>query len=75
MIDIVAVEFIGSHIVETGLQICWTSELTFEKHFIEILYSNPRKSSGGPLRAHHIYQHLGIAYVFYEQVNRKTMHD
>ena len=56
---------IFAFLVEKGLQICWTPDKDIQSHFIEVVFSHQGKSDGGPIRAHRLYQHLGIAQVFY----------
>ncbi|CAF1016189.1 unnamed protein product [Rotaria sordida] len=55
-----------SQISEKGLQIYWTPSKEIQTHFIEVAFSNHSKCDGGPIRTHTIYQHLGIAQVFYK---------
>lgn len=49
-----------------GLQICWTPLQDIQAHFIEVVFSNQSKCDGGPIRAQTLYQHLGIAQLFYQ---------
>ncbi|UJR22381.1 hypothetical protein I4U23_025443 [Adineta vaga] len=49
-----------------GLEICWQPDKDIQTHFIEVIFSNENKSNGGPMLTHKIYQHLGIAHVFYQ---------
>ncbi|CAF3434900.1 unnamed protein product [Rotaria sp. Silwood1] len=58
-----------SQIPEKGLQIYWTPDKDIETHFIEIVFSNNSKSDGGQIQTHTIYQHLGIAQVFYKNLD------
>ncbi|CAF1179585.1 unnamed protein product [Adineta steineri] len=51
---------------DKGVQICWQPGKNIQTHFIEVVFSNHNKSDGGPIRTHQIYQHLGVAQVFYE---------
>ncbi|CAF3380217.1 unnamed protein product, partial [Rotaria sp. Silwood2] len=53
-------------LAEKGLQICWKPQKNIQTHFIEVVFSNQIKSDGGPIQTHKIYQHLGIAQVFYK---------
>ncbi|UJR26717.1 hypothetical protein I4U23_008032 [Adineta vaga] len=55
--------------LEKGLQICWTPLQDIQTHFIEVVFSNPGKSNGGPIRTHTLYQHLGIAQLFYQHTD------
>jgi len=57
-------------LAEKGLQIYWTPQNDIQAHFIEVVFSNENKSNGSPIRTHHIYQHLGVAQVFYENSDR-----
>jgi hypothetical protein len=61
-----------SLLVETGLQISWTPQMDVQSHFIEVVFSNQNKCAGGPIRTHQIYQHLGIAHVFYQNSESKA---
>jgi hypothetical protein len=56
-----------------GIQICWKPQKDIPTHFIEVVFSNQGKSDGGPIRTHQIYQHLGIAQVFYENSDSKKI--
>ncbi|CAF3811897.1 unnamed protein product [Rotaria sp. Silwood1] len=51
---------------DKGLQICWKPQKNIQTHFIEVIFSNETKSDGGPIQTHKIYQHLGVAQVFYQ---------
>ena len=53
-------------LVEKGVQICWKPNQEIPRHFIDVIFSHPNKSNGGPIRITQLYQHLGIAQVFYE---------
>ncbi|CAF4503322.1 unnamed protein product [Rotaria socialis] len=55
-----------SQIPEQGVQIYWIPQNDIPIHFIEVVFSNQGKSDGGPMQTHTIYQHLGIAQVFYK---------
>lgn len=57
--------------MEKGLQICWKPQTDIQIHFIEVIFSNQIKSHGGPIRTHQVYQHLGVAHVFYHDSNSK----
>jgi hypothetical protein len=61
-----------SILADKGLQICWTPHKDIQTHFIEVVFSNQGKSDGGSMRSHHIYQHLGIAQVFYQNSDGKN---
>ncbi|CAF1633437.1 unnamed protein product [Adineta ricciae] len=52
-----------------GLQICWKPKKDIQTHFIEVIFSNENKSDGGSMLTHQIYQHLGIAQVFYRNLD------
>jgi hypothetical protein len=54
-----------------GLQISWKPHKDIQTHFIEVVFSNQTKSDGGPIRTHQIYQHLGIAQVYYQNSDSK----
>ncbi|CAF3599964.1 unnamed protein product [Rotaria sordida] len=58
-----------SSIPEKGLQICWKPPKNIQTHFIEVIFSNQIKSDGGPIQTHKIYQHLGVAQVFYQNLD------
>lgn len=58
-------------LVDKGLQICWIPKTDIQTHFIEVVFSNQGKSNGGPIRTHQIYQHLGIAQIFYQNSDSK----
>ncbi|CAF4969610.1 unnamed protein product, partial [Rotaria socialis] len=51
---------------DQGVQICWNPQNDIQTHFIEVIFSNQVKSNGGPIQTHKIYQHLGVAQVFYQ---------
>ncbi|CAF1605170.1 unnamed protein product [Rotaria magnacalcarata] len=55
-----------NQIPEHGVQIYWIPQNDIPIHFIEVVFSNQGKSDGGPMQTHTIYQHLGIAQVFYK---------
>jgi len=59
-------QIIPQILAEKGLQICWKPDKDIQTHFIEVVFSNQGKSDGGPIRTHQIYQHLGVAQVFYQ---------
>lgn len=40
-------------------------------HYIEIIYGNENKSSGGSIKYHEISQQLGIAQVFFDDSESK----
>lgn len=56
-------------LVETGIRVFWRPEITIPQHFIEVVYSNTDKFNGGPIRIHEIYQHLGIAQIFFQETD------
>ncbi|CAF4719725.1 unnamed protein product [Rotaria socialis] len=56
----------SSSIPDQGVQICWNPQNDIQTHFIEVIFSNQVKSNGGPIQTHKIYQHLGVAQVFYQ---------
>jgi hypothetical protein len=58
-------------LAEKGLQICWKPQKDIQTHFIEVVFSNQTKSDGGPMQIHQIYQHLGVAQVFYQNSDSK----
>jgi hypothetical protein len=58
-------------LAEKGLQIRWEPKKDIQTHFIEVVFSNQSKSDGGPIRTHKIYQHLGVAEVFYQNSDSK----
>ncbi|CAF2125611.1 unnamed protein product [Rotaria magnacalcarata] len=53
-------------LADKGVQICWNPQHDIQTHFIEVIFSNQVKSNGGPIQTHRIYQHLGVAQVFYQ---------
>lgn len=57
--------------VGKGLQICWTPSQDIQTHFIEVVFSNSGKCDGGLIRTHTLYQHLGIAQLFYQNTDSK----
>ena len=59
-----------SLLAEKGLQICWTPSEEIPGHFIDMIFSNHRKFNGGPIRSCQLYQHLGVAQIFYENSDR-----
>jgi len=61
-----------SILADKGLQICWTPQKDIQTHFVEVVFSNQGKSNGGPIRTHQIYQHLGIAQIFYQNSDSKS---
>ncbi len=58
-------------LVEKGLQICWKPKKDIQTHFIEVVFSNQVKSDGGAIQTHQIYQHLGVAQLFYQNSDSK----
>jgi len=58
-------------LVEKGLQICWKPKQDIQTHFIEVIFSNQVKSDGGTIQTHQIYQHLGVAQLFYQNSDSK----
>lgn len=58
-------------LVEKGLQICWKPQKDIQLHFIEVVFSNQDKYHGGPFHTHQVYQHLGVAQVFYQDSDSK----
>ena len=63
--------YLAAFLVEKGLQICWTPSQDIQTHFIEVIFSNQDKCDGGPIRTHSLYQHLGIAQLFYRNTESK----
>lgn len=59
-------------LVDKGLQICWTPDKEIPQHFVPLVFSNPGKSDGGPIRTSILYQHLGIAQIFYQNSESKS---
>ncbi|CAF1004064.1 unnamed protein product [Adineta steineri] len=66
---ILPVQQTKNHTPDKGLQIRWTPLKDIQSHFVEVVFSNQGKSNGGPIRTHTTYQHLGIAQVFYQNLD------
>ena len=56
-----------------GLQISWKPQKDIQTHFIEVVFSNQAKSNGDAIHTHQIYQHLGVAQVFYQNSDSKKI--
>ena len=59
-------------LAEKGLQICWIPQEDIANHFIDVVFGNPNKCGGGPIQKNIVYQHLGIAQVFYKDPDSKN---
>lgn len=72
-IKISIVSYLIIFLAEKGVQICWDPQKNIQTHFIEVIFSNQGKSNGGPIRSSQIFQHLGVAQVFYQNSNSRII--